>query len=106
LRIVSELARRHEVVVLTTHGPEEDPLQLGRQLPSCRQVVSVPHVAAKQGSRAFAGALASSWSSRLPVDLWRWQVAGLRRETARRLLSGDIDICVAELLSGIPHIPT
>jgi glycosyltransferase involved in cell wall biosynthesis len=62
-------------------------------------------VAAKQGSRAFAGALARSWSSPLPVDLWRWQVAGLRREAARRLLSGEIDVCVADFLSAMPNLP-
>lgn len=105
LRIVSELSRRHEVDVVTTHGPGEDPLELQRELPTCRQVVSMPHAAAKRGSRAFMGALARSWSSPLPVDLWRWQVAGLRREAARRLASGETDVCIADFLSAMPNLP-
>lgn len=104
LRILSELSRRHEVDVVTTHAPGEDPRELQRELPGCRQVVSVPHAAAKRGSRAFMGAVARSWSSSLPVDLWRWQVAGLRREAARRLAAGDT-VCVADFLSAMPNLP-
>src|SRR5690348_1726533 len=76
--IVSELSRRHQVTVLTTHAPEEDPDALPKQLPHCERVLSFPHAAPKAGTARFAGALARSWMSALPVDLWKWRVPALR----------------------------
>ncbi len=42
LQIVSALARRHRVTVLTTHGAGDDPDGLARQLSHCQRVVSMP----------------------------------------------------------------
>src|SRR5688500_13068240 len=67
--IVSELARRHAVTVLTTHGPADDPGGLARELRHCERVISIPHRPAKHGSARFALALGRSWFSSLPVDI-------------------------------------
>jgi glycosyltransferase involved in cell wall biosynthesis len=102
--IVRELSRRHALTVLTTHGPQDDPQAAAAQLPACR-VVSFPHAAPKQGSPQFARALARSWLSPLPVDLWRWQVAGLREAAARQIQEGHTELCVADFLSAVPNLP-
>ena len=54
LQIVSALARRHRVTVLTTHGADDDPDGLARQLSHCQRVVSMPMTVAKRGDTAFA----------------------------------------------------
>src|SRR2546430_17343408 len=40
--IIAELARRHRVTLLTTHGPADDPEGLAARLSSCEQVMSGP----------------------------------------------------------------
>ena len=42
LRTISELSRRHQVTVLTTHGPDDDPEGLARHLSRCHRVISLP----------------------------------------------------------------
>jgi sugar transferase (PEP-CTERM/EpsH1 system associated) len=103
--ILSELSRRHPVTILTTHGPADDPQGLARHLPSCREVVSMPHTIPKQGSARFAAALARSWMSRYPVDLWKLRVPALRREVLRRTAAGEVDLCVADFLAAAPNVP-
>src|SRR5262249_40934255 len=102
--LAAQLARRHHVVVATTHGEGEDPAALRRAVPELAQVASFPHAARKQGRAALATARARSWSSPLPVDLWRWRVPALREEVGRRLALGDVDLCVADFLAAVPSI--
>ena len=80
LRTISELAKRHTVTVLTTHGPGDDPDGLQQQLAGCASVTSLPYLVPKTGSPAFAAALARSWMSQDPVDLWKWRVPALRTQ--------------------------
>ena len=87
LLTLSHLSARHQVTVVTTHGPDDDPTGLARRLPDCRRVVSLPFAAPKSGSAAFVRALAGSWLSRYPVDLWKWRLPAMReqvRSLARR----------------------
>ena len=102
--IVRELSERCEVTVFTTHAEGEDPGELGRQLPRC-EVRSFPHAAPKVGSAGFGRALARSWLSPLPVDLWRWQVPALRDAVGRRRRDGTDNVCVADFLSAVPNVP-
>lgn len=102
--ILAELSRRQRVTVLTTHGPDEEGEALSRHLPEC-EVVSYPYAAPKQGSAGFVRALARSWLSPLPVDLWRWQVPELRAAVAARLAAGGVDICLADFLVSVPNLP-
>jgi sugar transferase (PEP-CTERM/EpsH1 system associated) len=101
---ISELSRRHRVAVLTTHGPHDDPAELAVQLPRC-DVQSFPHRPPKQGSWRLAGALAGSWLSARPVDLWKWTVPRLRAEAARLVEQGRVDVCVADFLAAVPNLP-
>ncbi len=55
LQIVSELARRHQVTVVTTHGPGDDPEGLKRQLSHCHEVVSLPVQPSEAGKRRVPG---------------------------------------------------
>ena len=102
---VAELSRRHRLVLLTTHGPGEDPEELVRQLPQCERVVSFPYQPPPRGSLALAGALAASWLSPLPLDVWKWRVPALRAEVSRRLAAGEADVCVADFLIATPNVP-
>ncbi len=102
---VAELSRRHRVVLLTTHGPDDDPKELAAQLPHCERVDSFPHRAPKQGSLGLLGALVGSWFSTLPVDLWKWRVPALAAEAARRIDRGEVDVCVADFLVAVPNVP-
>jgi polysaccharide biosynthesis protein PslH len=101
--MLRELSRRHAVELLTTHAPAEDPRALAAALPDC-EVVSVPWALAKRGSARFALALARSWLSTLPVDLYKARVPALRRELARRLARGGVDLVVADFLLAAPYV--
>jgi polysaccharide biosynthesis protein PslH len=103
--IVSELSQRHQVTVLTTHAPGEDPDVLQEHLPNCDRVLSFPHDAPKAGSVRFAAALARSWMSRLPVDLRKWRVPALRAQVEWILGTGGVDVCIADFLHAMPNIP-
>ncbi len=103
--LVSELARRHDVRVLTTHGPGDDPDGLSRELSHCAEVHSVPYEIPRQGSRRFALSLFRSWSSPMPADMWKCRVEALRGEVARRLTAGEADICVADFLHAASNVP-
>ena len=101
--MLRELSRRHQVTLLTTHGPSEDPCALATALPEC-EVVSVPWALAKRGSARFALALVGSWLSSLPVDLYKARVPALGRELARRLATGGTDLVVADFLLAAPNV--
>ena len=106
LRTISELAKRHTVTVLTTHGPGDDPDGLKQQLARCENVTSLPFVPPKTGSPAFAAALARSWMSPDPVDLWKWRVPALREQVTHLMDSGEIDLCVTDFLFAAANVPT
>ncbi|HEU5256000.1 MAG TPA: glycosyltransferase family 4 protein [Vicinamibacterales bacterium] len=105
LNTISELARGHQVTVITTHGNGDDPDGLTQQLAGCEQVISVPYAVPKRGSAAFVSAVASSWFSHYPVDLWKWRVPEVRRVVRDVLASGDVDLCVADFLFAAANVP-
>ena len=105
LRIVSELARRHQVTLVTTHGPDDDPDGLTRALSHCHEVISIPHIVPKRGSAAFPGAVARSWLSSYPVDLWKWRVPAVRARVRTLLDRGAVDLCVADFLFAAANVP-
>ena len=51
---IAQLARRHRVTVLTTHGPADAPEGLDAQLADCEQVVSIPYAVPGHDSARFA----------------------------------------------------
>jgi len=103
--ILFELSQRHAVTVLTTHAPGESPDELAKQLPHCRRVLSFPYSAPKVGTVRFAGALARSWLSPLPVDLLKWRVPAVREEAERIIQSGSVDVCIADFLHAAANVP-
>jgi glycosyltransferase involved in cell wall biosynthesis len=103
--IVSELARRHRVTLVTTHRPDERPEALRARLAHCEAVVSFPHAAPKQGSAGFARAVAASWLSPLPVDLFKWRVPALRAAVREALAARRADLCIADFLYTTPNVP-
>ena len=106
LQIVSELARRHQVTVVTTHGPGDDPEGLTRQLSHCHDVASFPYVPPKKGSAAFPAAVARSWMSKYPVDLWKWREPQVQQKVRSLVDSGTIDLCVSDFLFAAANVPT
>jgi glycosyltransferase involved in cell wall biosynthesis len=94
---IAELAKRHRVTVLTTHGPADDPTGLAEHLRACERVVSVPYAIPKAGTPRFAAALLRSWLSPYPVDLWKCRVPALR-SGVREALAAGVDVCVADFL--------
>jgi glycosyltransferase involved in cell wall biosynthesis len=105
LQIVSELSRRHQVTVITTHGPGDDPEGLARRLSRCQRVVSVPYAVPKRGSTAFPAAVVRSWLSQYPVDLWKWRVPAIRDEVHRLVADGAVDVCIADFLFAAANVP-
>jgi sugar transferase (PEP-CTERM/EpsH1 system associated) len=106
LEMLSCLSRLHDVTVVTTHAPGDDPDGLRRRLPHCSQIVSVPFAAPRAGDARFARALVASWCTSAPVDLWKWRVAAVRDEVRSRLASGEVDLCVADFLVAAANIPS
>jgi glycosyltransferase involved in cell wall biosynthesis len=105
LQTISRLSTRHQVTVVTTHGPGDDPTGLARQLRDCRRVVSFPYAAPKFGSAAFLRALTRSWLSPYPVDLWKWRLQAMRDQVRTLLAEDAVDICVADFLVAMPNLP-
>lgn len=103
--ILSELSRKHQVTLFTTHGPNDDPAALAARLPHCREIVSIPYDVPKRGTARFAAALLRSWLSSLPVDLAKVCVGPLRRQVGHLLRGHTVDLCVADFLAALPNIP-
>ena len=101
---IAELARRHRMTVVTTHGPADDAAELGRQLAHCERVVSVPYASPKAGTVSFAAALARSWLSPYPADLWKCRIPALQ-DAVREALVAGVDVCVADFLVSMPNLP-
>jgi glycosyltransferase involved in cell wall biosynthesis len=101
---IAELARRHRVTVLTTHGPADDQDELFRQLDHCERVVSVPYAIPKAGTPRFAATLARSWVSPYPADLWKCRIPALQARVHEALAAG-VDVCVADFLVSMPNMP-
>jgi glycosyltransferase involved in cell wall biosynthesis len=105
LQIVSALSRHHKVTLITTHGAGDDPEGLARQLPDCHQVISIPYDVPKRGAPAFPLALARSWFSTYPVDLWKWRVHEVREHVQQLIEKGQIDVCVSDFLFAAANVP-
>jgi glycosyltransferase involved in cell wall biosynthesis len=103
--LLEQLAPRHPVTLVTTHGPADDLAGLTERLDMCEQIVSVPHVPVRRSSARLAAALAQSWASPLPLDVLRWRIGRLRREVARLLAGRAFDVCVADVLFAVPNLP-
>ena len=103
--IISELARRHRVILLTSHGPTDDQEGLAAGLSRCERVISVPYAIPKHGSARFALALLRSWFSPLPVDIWKCRIPALHKEVLRLMSATVVDVCVADFLSAPPNVP-
>src|SRR5262245_8659502 len=103
--MLSELSRRHQVAVITTHGPEDDPAGLEAALPCAESVLSIPHVVPKRGTAGFAAALVRSWGSPLPLDLWKWRVRSVRRVVEDVIARTHVDVVVADFLVTVPNVP-
>ena len=104
-QLLRELSRRHQVGLVTTDGPDDEPAGLANSLDRCERIVSVPYHAPKQGSARFAATLARSWASRYPVDLWKWRSPEVRRLIAQFIAGGRFDVVVADFLAAIPNVP-
>lgn len=98
---LSELSRRHQVLLLTTHGPGDDPQELAARLPHCERVTSFLHHPPKQGSPWLLSALLRSWFSELPLD----RVPALRAEACRLVECRQVELCVADFLTAVPNVP-
>jgi glycosyltransferase involved in cell wall biosynthesis len=105
LQIVSALSRHHRVTVITTHGPGDDPEGLARRLPDCHQVISIPYDVPKRGSASFPLAVARSWFSSYPVDLWKWRVKAVRDQVEALIDKDLVDVCVSDFLFAAANIP-
>ena len=105
LQTIAELSRRHQVTVVTTHGPGDDPEGLARYLSHCHRVISLPYTPPKRGSAAFPAAVARSWMSSFPVDLWKWRVPEVEDQVQALMRSGTVDLCVADFLFAAMNVP-
>src|SRR5688500_11659723 len=105
LQIVSALSRHHSVTLITTHGPGDDPEGRARQLPDCPQVVSIPYDVPKRGDSSFPIAVARSWLSSYPVDLWKWRVKDVEDQVRSLIDKNAIDVCISDFLFAAANVP-
>ena len=105
LHMIAELSQRHRVSLLTTRHPADEPASLRTRLPACERVESLPYTLPKQGSARFALAVARSWASPYPADLWRWRIPAVRARIRERMKEG-VDLCVADFLVAMANLPT
>ena len=105
LQTISELSRRHQVTVVTTHGEGDDPEGLARRLTHCDRVISLPYTVPKRGSAAFPPAVAHSWLTRYPVDLLKWRVPEVQEQVEGLMASGGVDLCIADFLFAAMNVP-
>jgi hypothetical protein len=102
---ISELSRRNEVILLTTHRCFDERAELRKALPSCRRVESIRYSGPKARSLRFAAALARSWLSPLPASLLRWRSRELQQGIARALSGGALDFCIVDSLASLANFP-
>ena len=91
--------------MVTTHGSGDDPDGLRLRLPHCERVVSIPYMVPKRGDREFPLAVARSWLSPYPVDLWKWRVEQVRQQVDTLIGDGGVDVCVADFLFAAANVP-
>ena len=103
--MIAELSRRHRVSLLTTRHPTEETADLAKELPGCERIEAVPYRQPKQGTARFAWAVARSWASPYPVDVWRWRIPTVGARL-REWLDAGVDLCVADFLVAMPNLPT
>jgi polysaccharide biosynthesis protein PslH len=68
--------------------------------------VSIPYAVPKRGDREFPFAVARSWLSPYPVDLWKWRVDQVREQVDALIAGGDVDVCVADFLFAAANVPS
>lgn len=102
---INELSRRHAVTVLTTHSASEDISGLQDNLAHCTRVQSFEFSPPKKDSKKFWLALAGSWLSSLPVDLYKHQCAELAHEVKKAMDTEEYDLCIADFLTAVPNVP-
>ena len=105
LHMIAELSQRHRVSVITTRHPADESSGLRTRLPACEGIDAVPYTLPKQGTSRFALAVARSWASPYPADLWRWRIPAVRARIRERLMEG-VDLCVADFLVAMPNLPS
>ncbi|MBB3047834.1 glycosyltransferase involved in cell wall biosynthesis [Litorivivens lipolytica] len=103
--LLQALSRWHNVTVVTTHGPADDPEGLKAQLANCRKLHSIPYCPAKKNSARFLFALARSLLSTLPVDLYKNRIPAVKKIVSQLLDSDAYDICIADFLVAMPNLP-
>ncbi len=103
--MLRELSERHQVVLVTTEGPHDDTSGLAGALARCERIVSIPYRVPKRDSAQFLVALACSWASSYPVDLWKWRAASVRHLIAQLMAGGRFDVVVADFLFAVPNVP-
>ena len=104
LHMIGELSQRHRISLLTTRHPADEAASLRIRLSACERVESLPYTLPKQGSARFALAVARSWASPYPADLWRWRIPAVRARIRERMKEG-VDLCVADFLVAMPNLP-
>jgi len=105
LKLITELARNHEVTVVTTNGDDDDPIGLARELRPCKRVITFDYQVPKRGSASFPLTVARSWLSHDPVDLWKWRIDTVRECVRGLMESGSVDVCVADFLFAVNNVP-
>lgn len=105
LQILSALSQRHRVTLVTTHGSGDDPSGLQQALAGCHRIYSIPFTVPKKGDSRFPLAVARSWLSRDPVDLWKWRVPEVGDLINRLIARQTADVCISDFLFAAANVP-
>jgi glycosyltransferase involved in cell wall biosynthesis len=66
---------------------------------------SIPFAVPKKGDTRFPIAVARSWLSADPVDLWKWRVREVKALVATLIEQGTIDVCISDFLFAAANVP-
>jgi glycosyltransferase involved in cell wall biosynthesis len=103
---ISELALRHQVIVLTTHPSGEELDNLTAALSRCEDIISIPPQVPNGGAKWLSTRWSRlrAWCSPIPAEMHSSYVPALRRKVESLLRSGNVDVCVADYLISAPNV--
>lgn len=103
--MLKELKRHHRITYLTLDDGAADAAERRSALEYCHELVCVPHQPREKFTAGFYSELFFNLASALPYAVRKYQSAGLRAETVKRVNSGQVDLIICDFLAPAGNVP-